>query len=278
MRKVLEYYKQSAYLSMTRSLSTPIAAGRTAEIYAWDDQHVLKLYQDWCPRDWADYEARIAGAVHEAGIPSPAVGELVDVNGRRGLIYERIEGISMLRSMNARPWMMLKHARWLADLQVHIHRQSIMGLPSYKDRLGHDIRRAKYLSQELQEKAIALLDGLPNGEQLCHGDYHPDNVLITKNGPMVIDWMTACSGSPWIDVARSSMILSIGAKAARNQVHPVVLLAIRLFHKRYLDRYRSHGIDQEDELNRWKPVIAAARLNEEIAPEREALLNIVKEG
>jgi hypothetical protein len=37
-------------------------------------------------------------------------------------------------------------------------------------------------------------------------------------------------------------------------------------------------LDTKNESNRWAPVIAAARLNEDIVPEREALLKVVKEG
>ena len=126
---------------MNELTSSPIAEGRTAEIYSWDDQHVLKLYRDWCPADWVDYEAQIARAVYEAGIPSPQAGEILELNGRRGLIYERLEGVSMLQDMNARLWMLLKHARSLAELQVQINQKSIAGLPSYKDRLRHDIKQ-----------------------------------------------------------------------------------------------------------------------------------------
>ena len=258
--------------------SAPIAEGRTAEIYNWDERHILKLYRDWCPPDWVDYEARIARAVYEAGIPSPQAGEIVELDGRRGLIYERLEGISMLQDMNARPWMLWKHARSLAQLQAGIHQKSIEGLPSYKDRLRYDIGRSSQLNDELRKKVLGILDGLPDGQNLCHGDYHPGNVFLTKNRPVVIDWMTACSGSPWADVARTSLILSIGAKAAGKQVSPILRMAIRLYHRSYLHRYLALTSNEGNELNRWVPVIAAARLNEEIHPEREALLKMVKEG
>jgi aminoglycoside phosphotransferase (APT) family kinase protein len=259
-------------------LSAPIAEGRTAEIYPWDDQHILKLYRDWCPLDWVDYEARIARAVYEAGIPSPEASEIVEINGRRGLLYERLDGTSMLQDMNARPWLLLKHARWLADLHVQINQQSITGLPSYKDRLLHDINNTQHLGKDLREKALATLDALPAGQSLCHGDYHPGNVLITKNGPVVIDWMTASTGSPWTDVARTSLLLSIGAKAAGKQVRPLIRAIIKLYHRTYLHRYRVLKPDTRDELGRWMPVIAAARLKEEIAPEREVLIKMVQEG
>src|SRR5512146_3006955 len=105
--------------------SPPIAQGRTAELYLWDNGHVLKLFRAWCPSDWVHYEARIARAVHASGVPSPAAGDIVEVNGRGGLIYERLEGISMFQEMNIRPWTLFKHARSLAELQVQINQQSI---------------------------------------------------------------------------------------------------------------------------------------------------------
>lgn len=257
--------------------SKPIAEGRTAEIYPWEDGQVLKLYRDWCPSDWVDYEARIARAVHASGIPSPAAEEIIEVNGRRGLIYERLDGTSMLQDMNAHPWMILKHARTLAELQVKINQQSIEGLPSYRERLEYDIRKVSLLSAEVREKVLALLNGLPEGNKLCHGDYHPGNVLLTPRGPVVIDWMTACCGSPWADLARTDMILSIGAKAAGKQVHPLLRLVIRLFARTYRNRYLVLTPDHNHELNRWLPIISAARLNENILPEREALLKTIHE-
>lgn len=261
-----------------KELSIPIAQGRTAEIYPWDDGQILKLFRDWCPADWVDYEARIARAVYEAGVPSPAVGEIVEVRGRRGLIYERLDGVSMLQELNTRPWKAFKLARSLAELQVQINRQSIPGLPSYKDRLRHDIRNTTHLSEGLREKVVAELDILPEGQNLCHGDHHPGNILITKRGPVVIDWMNACSGRHWADVARTSMTLTIGAKAAGDQIHPVARMMVRLYQRAYLNRYLRIVPDTENEMDRWLPVIAAARLNEDILPEREALLRMIQEG
>jgi hypothetical protein len=180
--------------------------------------------------------------------------------------------------MNARPWMLLKYAGSLAELQVQINQKSINGLPSYKDRLKYDIRNTHYLSPSLRGKVLELLEALPDGQNVCHGDFHPGNIILAQAGPIIIDWMTACSGSLWTDVARTRLLLSIGAKRAGKQVSPVIRMAIKLYHQRYLNRYRALIPDTGDELNRWYPVIAAARLNEEIAPEREALIKMVQEG
>jgi uncharacterized protein (TIGR02172 family) len=262
---------------MTEIPSTPIAQGRTAEIFFWDNGHVLKLYFDWCPSNWVEYESTIAHAVHAAGIPTPAAGEIVEVHGRRGLVYERVEGVSMLQDMNSHPWTLLQHARSLADLQIKIHRQSIPGLPSYKEQLRRAISTTRHLTESLRNKYQNLLASLPDDQILCHGDYHPGNIIITKDGPVVIDWMTACSGCHWADVARTSLLLTIGPKGAGAQVSSVIRIAVQLYHRLYLNRYLKTVPDKTNELKRWAPVITAARLNEDIVPEREALLKIVQE-
>ena len=55
-------------------------------------------------------------------------------------------------------------------------------------------------------------------------------------------------------------------------------MLVGLFHRIYLSRYLALTPDSQEELERWMPVSAAARLNEDIVPEREALLLMVKEG
>lgn len=260
------------------TLSKPIAQGRTADVYLWDDRHILKLYYDWCPPHWLKDEARVARAVYDAGIPSPAVGETIEVNGRGGLIYERIDGISMLRDLNLHPWMIGKHARSLAELQIKINALSIAGLANYHDNLNYDISGVPQLSADLREKVLSILNKLTIGTHLCHGDYHPGNVLLTKNGPLVIDWMTARSGNPWADVARTSMILTVGPKGAGRQVSPVLQLMISLFHRIYLSRYLTLAPDTKHELKPWSIVIMAARLNENILPERDALIEMISKG
>jgi aminoglycoside phosphotransferase (APT) family kinase protein len=119
---------------------------------------------------------------------------------------------------------------------------------------------------------------LSDGDKVCHGDFHPGNVLITEKGAVVIDWMTARSGNPWADVARTSMIISIGAKRAGKQVSPIIRSLINLYHRAYLKRYLKLLPDTNNELKRWLPVIAAARLDEQIESEHEALINLAQEG
>lgn len=261
---------------MESSLNTPIAQGRTAEVYNWGAQHILKLYREWCPPEWVEYEAAIARTIVAAGIPTPAVGEIVEVLNRRGIIYERVKGVSMLADLKARPWTIIRHARGLAELQTKIHRLGITGLGSYRSSLAYAIEKATSLPDALREKTLKLLAALPDGNAVCHGDFHPDNIIVTASGPVVIDWMTAKAGNPWADVARTSMILTIGIAAAR--VGPILSTLSRLYHSAYLHRYQALAPEVSGRREDWLPVIAAARLNENIVAERETLLQIVEKA
>jgi Ser/Thr protein kinase RdoA (MazF antagonist) len=92
-------------------LGKPIAEGLTAEVYVWDETRVLKLFRDGRSPDQVEYEACIARLVHAAGVPAPAVGDIVEVNGRRGLLYERVDGSSMIESISQKLGTLSQFAR-----------------------------------------------------------------------------------------------------------------------------------------------------------------------
>jgi uncharacterized protein (TIGR02172 family) len=263
---------------MDLTLAKPIAEGRTAEIYEWRDGTVLKLYHPWFPSCLVEYESSAAHAVVAAGIPTPAAGEIVEVNGRRGIIFERVSGISMLQDMNTRPWRIFKHARALAELQFRVNQLSFPGLNSYKDGLAYAIQQAPHLDDGLRDQSLSLLSSLPDGNQVCHGDFHPGNIMLTPKGAVVIDWMTVSTGHPIADFARTSMLLTVGPKGAGKQITPIVASALQLFYKIYARRYLQLNPDINRQYPRWLTVIAAARVAEQIEPERAALIEIVKKG
>jgi Phosphotransferase enzyme family len=119
-----------------QSLGQPIAQGLTAEVYVWDETRILKLFRDGRSPDQVAYEARIARVVHAAGLPVPAVGEIVGVNGRRGLLYERVDGLSMIDSMGQQLWTLSQSARLWAELHADMHaRSTVPELPSQRAEL-----------------------------------------------------------------------------------------------------------------------------------------------
>src|SRR5688500_1585488 len=137
--------REEAYVSL-QSLGQPIAQGLTAEVYVWDETRILKLFRDGRSPDQVAYEARIARVVHAAGLPVPAVGEIVGVNGRRGLLYEPVDGLSMIDSMGQQLWPLSQSARLWAELHADMHaRSTVPELPSQRAELASHIRAAQML-------------------------------------------------------------------------------------------------------------------------------------
>ncbi len=132
-------------------LDQPIAYGRTAEIYAWQHDQVIKLFHDWFSLENIQYELRLPSAVHASGLPVPAVGSIIQVNGRNGLLYQRVDGISMFEMMGRKPWRIFRYARRLAELHVEMHAITIEAdIPTLYQKLNDKIHHADSLSGELR--------------------------------------------------------------------------------------------------------------------------------
>jgi len=250
----------------------PIAIGATAEIYAWENEQILKLFREWVTESAVQTEARTARLVHASGASVPAVGEVVEIDGRMGLLYARIEGHPMLAALTAQPWRLVHFAHRLAELQADLHKRSApAGMPTQRERLRNRIGRAEAIPAATRRRVLALLDSLPTGHQLCHGDFHPDNVLLTARDPVIIDWIDATAGHPLADVARSSLLMSFAQPPAGETIDWKVRILRRWFHSAYLAHYRRLYPFAEDDLARWWLVAAAARTSENV-PEREVQL------
>ncbi len=252
------------------TLGTPIATGFTAEIFAWKQGWVLKLFNQGIPRSTVEIEASAARKVHASGLPVPAVGELVEMSGRFGLEYEQVQGVSMLQAIMQRPWKFVAYARRLAELQAEMHKVRLPGMPSQKDRLEWKIRRAGILPEDVRQAALLALEKLPEQDWLCHGDFHPGNILLSERGPIIIDWLDGSHGSPLMDVARSSLLFGGGPLPSGT---PRVVSSLQgWFYQVYLQRYRQLNPINGEGLAQWIPVAAAARLWENIRYDEPRLL------
>jgi serine/threonine protein kinase len=157
-----------------------IASGRDTEIVAWGPGRVWRRPRQ--PRSLAD-EAAVMRWVRDQGYPCPEVVEVVD----NGLVMERIDGPSLLEDLGRHPWRMRQHATLLADLQAWLHRLAVPD-PSQ----------------------IPLHQPYGPGPSLIHLDFHPENVMLTDDGPVVIDWSNTASGPPGADLAVSWLLMGAG--------------------------------------------------------------------
>ena len=254
---------------------TALGEGRQAEVYLRPDGNVLKLIRD--PQNGWQVEREVIAltAVRANGPFAPAVIGTVTLDGRPGLIMERVPGSSLLATLSSRPWLARRVGRSMATLQLRIHDQPAPEtLPDLHTQLRQRIESAASLPKHLAAFALSVLDGLPSGDRLCHGDFHVDNLIGTVRSPMAIDWTDASRGTPIADVARTVLLLRSGglppgASAALRVFVPVVRGVVV---RRYLAVYRQGCPIDEDLLRRWLIVRVAARFVESIDLEYDWLV------
>ncbi len=190
-------------------LTNPIAAGRTAEIFAWDEKYVLKLYFSHFPDDEAENEAALINAVTAAGVLTPAVVETTMINGRCGFIMERIAGDSLLTLLQADLGKAGEYAQLLAELHANLHQYQSENLPGAHEWLARKINRAQpltdvektaVLNQLVQEETLSPITvadmgddyflhakDLPLLRQIQAGDWQPHTTLLSPFDNLICD-------------------------------------------------------------------------------------------
>jgi aminoglycoside phosphotransferase (APT) family kinase protein len=179
-----------------------IAEGRDSEIFEHGNDKVLRRSRDG--RSLVA-EAEIMRHVRSHGYPCPEVYDA----GEGFLIMDRLEGLTLMETIGKPPFPIRRSGRLLADLHERLHR-----IPA---PLG--IREAP----------------LP-GDRLVHRDLHPLNIMMTPDGPVVIDWANASAGDPAFDVADTWVLFACGTPPMDGIDRFIVPIGRRLLLRAFLRR------------------------------------------
>ncbi|MHC2337183.1 phosphotransferase [Bradyrhizobium sp. USDA 4454] len=176
---------------MRGSLGEKINQGGTADIHAWAPGQVVKLFREGFSPRLGRQEARITRAVSAAGLPAPEVFGEVTLDGRFGIVLGRLDGPTLLQLTRSGDVTFAEAGAIIASLVRSVHR---MAPPPEAIDLRRWMESAFRHSGDIVPRHIAsgilaLIDRLQQpGDGLCHGDIHPNNVIMTADGPRLIDW------------------------------------------------------------------------------------------
>jgi aminoglycoside phosphotransferase (APT) family kinase protein len=179
-----------------------LAEGRDSIIYEHGPDKVLRV-----PGDGRSLvaEAEVMQYVHATGYPIPAVHDA----GVGYLVMDRVDGPTMMQQVGKPPFPLRRFGHVLADLHERLHR--IAAPPG------------------LREAPVP-------GDRLVHRDLHPMNVLMTADGPVVIDWSNASAGDPAFDVADTWVLLACGVPDLQGIDRVNVPIGRRVFLRSFLSR------------------------------------------
>lgn len=256
---------------MARELGRFIAAGRTADVHEWGPNAVLKLFRESVDLAAIKHEHRSSVAVYKAGAPAPEPGELVSMGTRYGIEYERVEGVPLSHAMRSDPSKLSYYADLMADTHLEVNSiANVEGLPARHTILTMRLRDEAVLDVEAKSWVLSRLQELGTGTNLCHGDFHPENILLRENKVTVLDWTVASSGDALSDLAQTVIILRGYLETLRSR--PTEAGALHQFIERYLLRRQQSSRILAGDYRDWIPVLAAARLSDGIDEQKEWLV------
>jgi len=180
--------------------------GNTAIVYQINKKKVIKVFNEGYSMSGVKREYNNSLIINEMPFLKPKALEFIDDGVQIGIIYEAIEGETLLENL-FRTNDLKKCATELAKLHKQIISQVTDDAPDYKTFLRNQI-----INQETEisaEKKVILkkLDKLPTGNNLCHGDFHPGNIIVNKQGLYVIDFMNIVKGDYLYDIARTLYLI-----------------------------------------------------------------------
>ncbi|SCY33350.1 Phosphotransferase enzyme family protein [Microbacterium sp. LKL04] len=258
-----------------------VAHGRSADVHSLTTSTVAKVFHDDWPNEAIDREVEDATAAFDLGLTPIRCHGRTDADGRRAVVFDRIEGVALTTVAEKNPLRMGRVARTLAQEHARVHRVASDHFPDVRDVAADLVGTAPFAGFTARERA-ALLDhlaSLPGGDSVLHLDFHPMNVFRHGGGIATIDWQSTASGDPAADVAMTRLLfteaeLFPGATTAQLLVYGAARGAMgRMYLTEYL---RATGMTTAS-LDRWATAARVLRLGMlDIPSERERLVRGIR--
>ncbi|MBW7452995.1 phosphotransferase family protein [Paenibacillus sepulcri] len=234
-----------------------IGEGNTATVYEWEEGTVLKLFVQGYPKNAVEREFQNAKAINDMNFAKPKAYEIISCEERTGIVYDRVEGES-LQDWVLKTGDLQGCAEYMARLHRTIVQNNARNVPNYKEFLKSNILNAQPPHLMEQEGALEILDKLKEGNTLCHGDFHPGNILLSNGDTVVIDFMNVCRGDFLYDVARTVFLVEYTPVPAEANDRETLLH----FKKTLADLYLIEMNVTREMIQDYLSVIIAARAGE----------------
>lgn len=233
----------------------------------WAEPLVVRVKPDVDGMAVARREAAVQGWLADRGYPAPRILEVFgpdELTSRPTQVMQRAPGSMLIDRVVAAPWTFRRQIDQLAALQVQLHQLHPTAFPTGNDLLDQRLRLTRSLVERLDDDdlraglarveviAARLRDG---PTVICHGDFHPLNVIADGGALCVIDWSDAAIGDRHGDVARTLLLFELAAIAAKSPLQRAVFrVAGPLLRRTYRRSYDRRWALDDDRLALWMPV------------------------
>ena len=237
-------------------LDNLVASRPDKEMYRTEEGFVKVFNADYSKADILN-EALNQARVEETDLNIPKIKAIEVVNGKWAIVMDYIEGKTLGTLIKENPDKKDEYLEFFVDLQISVLSKKVPMLNKLKDKMNARISAAD-LTATTRYDLHMRLDSMPKHLRLCHGDFHPNNNIITDDGtPYIIDWSHATQGNSSADVARTYLEFYLEGKEEIAE--------------KYLNLYCLKTDTAKQYVQKWIPIVAASRLTK-AKKEEEAFL------
>ena len=189
-----------------------IGFGGNGAVYRVSEDEIVKV--NYNPSTYATLNLELSKAKEAflLGVPTAISFDLVDCGeGRRGVVYETIKSKSLGETIQNNPELMEELTdRYIEQInKLHSIRTDNPVFGSMKDNYRTQVENAsKYLTEEEGKMLEMILEVLPEGDVLVHGDAHPKNIMIQNDEMLWIDMEGMSVGHPIYDLISIAVVLN----------------------------------------------------------------------
>ena len=249
---------------MQLNLNNPIATRKNKTIYK-DEDKIIKLFVSSHPKSNVLNEALNQARVEEfSNLNVPKLLELTKVEDRWALVSEFVEGKTISTLMKEYPDKIDHYLDLFVKVQLVVLENEVPMLNRIKEKFRTKLENSD-IDENTKYELLQRLEGMKNHNKLCHGDFHPSNVIVQENGCVyVIDWSHVTQGNASADAARTYLLFSMDGKEKLAE--------------QYLDLFSKKSGIEKKEVQRWIPIVAATQMTKKIPEEQEFLsrwINVV---
>ncbi len=241
------------------NLERVIAVRNNKTVYRDGDKAIKVFDANFSKSDILN-EALNQARVEEAGVRVPKVLEVSVIDGKWAIVSEYIPGKTLAQLMEENPQEKDAYLEQFVDLQMEVHTHRAPLLNKLHDKMKRKIDETG-LDATTRYELHTRLDSTPHHNKVCHGDFNPSNIIMSENGPYILDWSHATQGNASADVARTYLLFWLNGDIDGA--------------KKYLNLFCKKSDTARQYVERWLPIVAASQSVKGKPQEREFLLSWV---
>ncbi|ABN51662.1 MAG TPA: aminoglycoside phosphotransferase [Hungateiclostridium thermocellum] len=235
-----------------------VIAVRTDKTVYRDGDKAIKVFSSNYSKANVLNEALNQARVEETGLNIPKLLEVTKIDGKWAIVTEFIEGKTLEQLMKENPLKYDEYMNLFVDIQLEVLSKRAPLLNKLKDKMHRKISESG-LDATTRYELHTRLQSMPDHNKVCHGDFNPSNIIITKDGtPYILDWSHVTQGNASADAARTYLLFWLSGdidKAAK-----------------YLNLFCKKSDTAKQYVQKWISIVAASQLVKGREAERELLM------